>query len=95
MRSHDVRLSIAARADQDRLNDFLAEKSPSAARRANRAIAEAILSLRTMPERGYPSRRIGWRELVVRFGRDGYVIRYRVEPGAVFVARIFHGLEDR
>jgi len=37
----------------------------------------------------------GGRELLVRFGRHGYVVQYRVEGEEVLVARVFHGLEDR
>jgi toxin ParE1/3/4 len=90
-----VRLSRAARQDIDRLVDFLAGKSDRAAARAGDAITKAVLSLSEFSERGHPGREPPWRELIVRFGRSGYVIRYRVEGESVFIARIFHGLEDR
>ncbi len=35
------------------------------------------------------------RELVVRFGRDAYIIQYRVDSESVVAARIFHSLEQR
>jgi hypothetical protein len=35
------------------------------------------------------------RDLVVRFGRDGFVIRYRIWPDKVVVTRIFHGRQKR
>jgi len=90
-----VRLSSAARVDIDRLTDFLASKSERAAYRAADAITSAVLSLREFSERGHPATHAGWRELVVRFGHSGYVIRYKVEGETVFVSRIFHGREDR
>jgi plasmid stabilization system protein ParE len=62
---------------------------------AVQAIASAIQSLDQFPERGALVRGANWRELVVRFGRDGYVVRYRVTPSVVLVTRIFHGREDR
>jgi len=84
----------AANRDVVRLTDFLAERNPKAALRANEALAEATLSLSEMPERGRLVAE-GLRELVVRFGRGAYIIQYRVEPDRVVIARIFHSLEDR
>jgi plasmid stabilization system protein ParE len=90
-----VRLSRSARDDIDRLTDFLQGKSERAAARAAQAITEAVLSLSEFSERGHPAKLAGWRELIVRFGRDGYVIRYRIEGESVFVTRVFHGRERR
>jgi plasmid stabilization system protein ParE len=38
---------------------------------------------------------LGIREMIVPFGGSNYVIRYEVEEDSVFIARIWHGLEDR
>ena len=95
MNSRPVRLSVAAKGDLDRLTDFLAERSETAAVRASKAIADAVLSLGEFAERGRPGKRAGWRELVVRFGGAAYIIQYKAEPDAVFVARIFHSRERR
>ena len=35
------------------------------------------------------------RELVVKFGKSAYVVRYRVTDGAVIVLRIWHGRQNR
>ena len=70
-------------------------KNARAAGRAAEAIAKAVLSLSEFSERGRPGGPPGWREFIVRFGRDGSVIRYRVEGETVFVSRIFHGREAR
>lgn len=36
-----------------------------------------------------------YRELMIPFSSSGYVVRYRVDPDAVLVARIYHMREDR
>jgi toxin ParE1/3/4 len=90
-----VRLSRVAQGDIERLTEFLESKSERAAARAADAITSAILSLAEFAERGRPSKHLGFRELVVRFGHSGYVIRYRVDGESVFVTRVFHGLERR
>jgi plasmid stabilization system protein ParE len=87
-------LLTAANRDVVRLTDFLAERNPKAALRANDALAEAAQSLSEMPQRGRLVAE-NLRELVVRFGRGVYIIQYRVEVDRVVVARIFHSLEDR
>jgi plasmid stabilization system protein ParE len=38
---------------------------------------------------------LGTREMIVPFGGSIYVIRYEVDEDSVFIARIWHGLEDR
>ena len=89
-----VKLLTAANRDVVRLTDFLAERNPRAALRANDLLAASALSLSEMPERGRLVAE-GLRELVVRFGRGAYILQYRVEADRVIVARIFHSLEDR
>jgi toxin ParE1/3/4 len=75
--------------------DFLADRNPRAATEAAKSISDAILSLSEFAERGHPGKREGFRELVVRYGRDGYVIRYRVLDLSVVVLRIYHGKQNR
>ena len=89
-----VRFLARAKDDLARLDDFLAEKNPDAANRAATTISEAVMSLADNSERGRPGRG-DVRELVVSFGRDGYVVQYRVAPRDVFIARIFHAREQR
>lgn len=88
-------MSSSAKRDLSRLEDFLAEKAPSAANRAAKLIAEAMLSLREFPDRGYACPLPGVREWPVRFGQSGYIVRYLVDPEAITILRIFHALEDR
>lgn len=69
-----------ALADLDRLFDFLAEQEPGVAKEAAAAIVHAIAVLERHPYIGRPVRgRV--RELVISFGRSGYVALYRVTPG--------------
>ena len=89
-----IYLTAAAEFDIDRLYVWLFDKSPDAALRMIVALEEHLVSLTGLSERG---RLIddGIRELIVPFGGSSYVIRYEVSPESIFIARIWHGLEDR
>ncbi|MBP6546014.1 MAG: type II toxin-antitoxin system RelE/ParE family toxin [Phenylobacterium sp.] len=89
----EVRLSVRARIDLERLVDFLIEKNPNAAKRARDTLVDALTSLEAFAERGRQGPRTDLRELPIRFGRAAYVIQYRVEPERVFVTHIFHSME--
>lgn len=89
-----IRLAIAARQDRERLAAFLTEHNPQAAMDALETIAAGLNSLSQHPHLGH-SVDDGLRELSIRFGASGYVVRYRVDPDAVVVARIFHMRENR
>ena len=89
----EVRLTARARHDLSRLEAFLIEKSPDAARRAVDAIASAVQSLADHAERGHSGPRPDLRQIPVVFGNSGYVIQYRVSREAVLIARIKHALE--
>lgn len=91
----EVRILPRARQDGQRLETFLEGKSSAAAERAASAIAKAVLSLNELAERRPVLSDSGTRELPVRFGRDGYVIQYRIVEDEVQVARIFHVRENR
>jgi len=91
---YEVRFTRPADQDLDRLSAFLGGYGEDLALRGVRLIREAIATLSEMPDRGRPAPR-GSRELIVQFGSGAYIIRYRVGPGIVIVARIFHSLEDR
>jgi plasmid stabilization system protein ParE len=79
------------------LRQFLSEKDDAAAQRALQAIARAIQSLIVLPERGRKAPVKGFRELVVRFGRSSYIVKYTYRPRlkAIFVVRAWHGREQR
>ena len=93
--SFKVRLLPRARIDLHRLPEFLDAKSIQAGARAREVLAEAIASLRDLPNRGRPGPRSGTRELVVAFGRDAYIFRYRVRDDEVVVIGIRHSREAR
>ncbi len=90
-------VSRAAAADLERLHAFLADKNPVAARLAVAALIAAAESLHAFPERGRPSGVRNVRELIVPFGRSGYILRYAhsAATGEVIVLRIWHGREAR
>lgn len=85
-----------ARADVQRLFDFLVETSPSTAAAALRAIRGGAARLAEHPRIG---RRIDdeteRRELVLPFGAGAYVVRYRIEHETIVILRVWHGREDR
>ena len=89
-----VKVAPQAERDLGRLASFLAPKNPPAAKAAVIAMQDAILSLSEFPERGHP---VGPTilELFVAYGRDGYVVRYRVGVQQVTITRVFHGKERR
>lgn len=89
-----VLVSEQAEKDASRLDDWLSAFAPQAAERLGMALMKAFDSLTEMPLRG---RITGptTREIKVPFGRDAYIIRYRVSGSHVTVTRIWHSLEDR
>jgi plasmid stabilization system protein ParE len=64
-----------------RCHDFLNERSPDTAWRANEVIAAQMRLLTINPAIGRPySVHQAWRELVIRFGESGYVALYQHVP---------------
>jgi plasmid stabilization system protein ParE len=92
--THQIRLTSAASRDLGSVRQFLQSENRTAAERAVKVLTAVILSLENLPDRGRQTED-GYRELVAPFGRYGYVIRYRVEPGIVIVGRILHGRQER
>lgn len=88
-----VTVTPEARLDLLRVGDFLAETNPNAALRAVELIKDRMRSLRHHPARtpGTDS----MRELLIRFGQSGYVVRYAILEDQIVVSRIFHMREDR
>ena len=85
-----------AHDDLRRLYEFILPHSPQAASRAIDTIVEGIEKLQDFPETGYlwePD--TDYRELPLRFGAKGYVVRYRLFENQVIIARIWHSLESR
>jgi plasmid stabilization system protein ParE len=86
-----------ALADVERLRTFLDQANPGAARRAMAAILTAIERLQEFPDMGMLTGDADIRQIVIRFGASGYVIRYAAfaERGDILVTRIWHGREAR
>jgi plasmid stabilization system protein ParE len=83
--------------DVERLRTFLDQANPGAARRAMAAILIAIERLQEFPALRILTADADIRQIVVRFGASGYIVRYAVlaATGDIFVTRIWHGREAR
>jgi len=82
--------------DLARLRDFLEPRNSIAAERAAARLRHAAASLMDQPELGRsvedaPS----LRDLVVSFGAGVYILRYRIDPDAIVIARVWHSREER
>ena len=89
-----VVLSPGAELDFEAQVRWLKQHSPTAGRSAALRIVEALDLLSDFPASGVGIGD-GVRETPVRFGRDGFVIRYRRSGGTLIVQRIFHSRQDR
>lgn len=89
-----VELRPAAQRDMLRFERSLNRHSPKAALRMFNLVTGRILSLADQSFKGV-ERHNGFRELIIKFGKSAYVIRYRVTDDAVIVTRIWHSLQDR
>jgi plasmid stabilization system protein ParE len=92
-----ILLSPDAVEDVERLRGFLDQNNPDAARRALALIWTAIDRLQAFPDLGMSTADADIRQLVVRYGASGYIIRYAVlsEEGNILITRIWHGREAR
>lgn len=89
-----VILTPRAELDFEAQVGWLKLHSPNAGRKAAIRIVEVIDLLSDFPELGFVVRG-HVRDKQVQFGRDGFVIRYRVTKQAIFILRIFHARQDR
>jgi plasmid stabilization system protein ParE len=90
-----ILLSPEAVEDVERLRSFLDQNNPDAARRALASIWTAIDRLQEGGDLGMPTADAGIRQLVVRFGASGYIVRYAALSGDILITRIWHGREAR
>ena len=90
-------LSSDAASDIERLRTFLDQTNPDAARRALALIWTAIDRLQEFSAMGMPTKYARIRQIVVRFGASGYIVRYNVmvESKDILIMRIWHGREAR
>ena len=87
--------SPEALLDIQRLYRFLAAKSPEAAKRAVKAIREAVKILASSPEVGRPLAEMdqAFREWLVDFGDSGYIALYRYDGQTVLILAVRHQSE--
>jgi len=91
-----ILLSQDAALDIERVREFLDINNPDAAKRALSVIFAALEKLQVFPELGRITADAEIRQIVIRFGATGYVVRYSVlHTGDVLVIRVWHGREAR
>ncbi len=98
VKRYRVRVARTALEDLKRLTEFLVQQYPQDAHRSEDTIRDAISVLAKLPMVGRPARQQGdlsLRELLIPFGRSGYVVLYRIGPGAlVSILAARHQLEE-
>ena len=87
--------SASAIRDLERLRDFLREKNPMAASQAAKSIIDSIQMLSSSPQIGIPVENLpqDFRDWLIKFGRSGYVARYRISDNGVVILAIRHQKE--
>ena len=81
--------------DAVRLRDFIAKENPSAAKKAAEAIKDTTQRLVESPSIGKPVKDLPqFRDLLIRFGAGGYVLRYRIHAETVYIVHIRHYREN-
>ncbi len=89
----NVRWSLPAAEDLERICERIERDNPAAARRVAKTIYDGCASLRDFPCLGRPSSRLtGRRELV--FPPLPYIVVYQVTEQAIEISRIFHAAQD-
>ena len=89
----EVRWSLPAAEDLERICEWIARDNPEAARRVASTIYDGCGSLQQFPNLGRASRRLaGRRELT--FPPLPYIVVYQVTPKTVEISRIFHAAQD-
>ena len=89
----EIRWSLPAAEDLERICRWIERDNPEAAVRVARTIYNGCARLRDFPNLGRASRRmIGRRELT--FPPLPYIAVYQVKKDAVEISRIYHGAQD-
>jgi toxin ParE1/3/4 len=89
----EVRWSLPAAQDLERICEGIERDQPEAARRVASTIYEQCARLKDFPNLGRASSRMaGRRELT--FAPLPYIVVYQVKPEVVEISRIFHGAQD-
>lgn len=84
----------AAISDLMRLRNFILPHNQDAARRAVLTIKKAVAHLSANPGLGKPVEDLAdYHDIIIPFGASGYVLRYRMQGGAIVVVAVKHGKE--
>jgi plasmid stabilization system protein ParE len=91
-----VNVAFSRRAERDLMAQisWLSVRTPKAALRAADQIEAAVQLIRDFPLVA-PVADNGFHELTVPFGRDGFLLRYRVAGETATIVRLFHGRQAR
>jgi len=83
--------------DIERVRNFLERVSADTAQRAMTSILAAIERLEEFPDLGMSTEDADIRQIVIRFGASGYIVRYATIVGSndILITRIWHGREAR
>lgn len=87
--------SATALRDLERLRAFLRAKNLPAARRATLKIIQGLQALEQHPELGHQieDRPEEYHELVIPFGKDGYIAAYRYSGESLVIMGLRHQRE--
>ncbi|TRO79800.1 type II toxin-antitoxin system RelE/ParE family toxin [Desulfuromonas acetexigens] len=84
----------AAVADLQRLREFILPHNREAAQRAVKVIKAAVAMIETSPRIGKSAEDLpDYQDLPIPFGAAGYLLRYRIYQGAIYIVAIRHGKE--
>jgi len=91
-----LKVVLSRRANLDLIAqiDWLVGLSPSAALHAETVIRTGLETLAVFPEAGR-SINTAERKWAIPFGRDGFVVVYKIEADRVVIGRIFHSRQSR
>lgn len=92
-----ILLSHDAVEDVERIRTFLDHANPGTAPRALALIWAAVERLQDFPALGMSTEDPDIRQIVVRFGSSGYIVRYVKVPETsdILITRVWHGREAR
>lgn len=81
-------------ADLQRLREFILPHNREAAQRAVKFIKAAVAMIETSPRIGKPAEDLpDYQDLPIPFGAAGYLLRYRIYQGTIYIVAIRHGKE--
>ncbi|MFI4956846.1 MAG: type II toxin-antitoxin system RelE/ParE family toxin [Gammaproteobacteria bacterium] len=82
--------------DLERLQQFIIQHNPRAAREIAVKVKGAVMHLVAHPELGRPVEDLPYfRDITIPFGAGGYLLRYRLVSEKIYIVSIRHVREDR